>query len=331
MKDFLIKIIKRIYQVLPNGLMIFIEKNIKNVGRRNFFEGIRLEKFVKKTDFNSLNTSKYPICYIRKATWDYPLFHMYFLTNMLDNIVYCLSKGYKPIVQYKNSSNINLWTQFLEQPYSLEINNDSMELECDKLDAYLCWPLNPTRDDISIFSKLYKTFVKPNKETEQYFNNEYELIIKGKRVLGVLCRGTDYTANKPKGHPIQPTVDDVIALAKSKMEELNCEWIYLATEEQVIFDRFEKNFPQKILVNKRKYFDEFYEIKKDVGENARISNVHFSRENDSYYKSLEYFSSVNLLSKCTALIAGNCGGSRAALYLNNNEYEFWHLFDLGVY
>lgn len=59
--------------------------------------------------------------------------------------------------------------------------------------------------------------------------------------------------------------------------------------------------------------------------------MHFERENDSYYKSLEYFSSVLLLSKCQGLIAGNCGGSRAAMYMNDGKYEFSYLFDLGLY
>lgn len=331
MKDLKRKIIEKYYRLLPNRVMSRVENYVKNKDQRALLEGLRLEKFINNTDFDSLDTSKYPVCYIRKATWDYPLFHMYFIVNMLDNIIYCLSKGYKPIVQFKNSENTNLWEQFLEQPCGLQYNNELASLECDELDANLHWPLYPTRNEISIYAKLYHSFVKPNKQTQKYFDNEYETIIKGKRVLGVLCRGTDYTANKPKGHPVQPPVDDVIALVKLKMVELDCQWIYLATEERAILEQFEKSFPQQILVNKRNYFDEFYEIKKREGENARISWVHFGREKDSYYKSLEYFSSVNLLSKCTALIAGNCGGSRTALYLNNNKYEYWHLFDLGVY
>ena len=325
------KFIKKYYRLLPNRMMIRIENCVKNKDRRALLESIRLDKFLNNTDFESLDTNKYPICYIRKAAWDYPLFHMYFIVNMLDNIIYCLSKGYKPIIEFKNSDNINLWEQFLEQPCGPEGSKELDEIECDELDAYLHWPLCPTSDEISRYARLYNLFVKPNRQTQKYFDNEYETIIKGKRVLGVLCRGTDYTSNKPSGHPVQPSVNDVISLVKLKMTELDCNWIYLATEERSIFEQFEKAFPHQILVNKRKYYDEFYEIKKREGENARISWGHFGRERDSYYKSLEYFSSVNLLSKCTALIAGNCGGSRTALYLNNNEYEYWHLFDLGVY
>lgn len=321
--------IYKVYGILPNDLMRFVENRVKNRDRKALLQSIRLEKFLRTTDFEKLDTSKYPVCCITKATWDYPLFHMYFIVNMLDNILYCLSNKYKPLIQFENSEKINLWEQFLEQLYF--VSPQDKKYQCNELDASLSWPLNPTKEEISKFGKLYRTFVKPNEQTQKYFDNEYEKLIKGKRVLGVLCRGTDYTANKPKNHPIQPEVDDVIALVKEKLDELKCEWIYLATEEEKIADKFEKAFPGKILVNKRKYYDEFDAIRENQGENARISWVHFDRENDNYYKSLEYFSSVNLLSKCTALIAGNCGGSRTALYLNNNHYEYSYLFDLGIY
>lgn len=47
-------------------------------------------------------------CYITKGTWEYPLFNMNFLENMLDNIIYCLSKGLRPAVMFKNGEQINL-------------------------------------------------------------------------------------------------------------------------------------------------------------------------------------------------------------------------------
>jgi hypothetical protein len=38
---------------------------------------------------------------------------------------------------------------------------------------------------------------------------------KGK-ILGVKTRGTDFTALKPAGHPIQPNINDVINFVKTK-------------------------------------------------------------------------------------------------------------------
>lgn len=329
MKKILRKIIEVICTILPNKCLINMEKRIKNKYHFAFIESLRLDSYLSKTDFQKLDTSQFPLCHITKGVFEYPLFNMNFLENMLDNIVYCLSKGLKPVVMFQNSEKINLWEQFLQQPYG-DGPISAHYKECDILDAYITWPTIPSREDIVKYGKLYKAFVKVNKETQSYFDNEYNNILRDKRVMGVLCRGTDYTGNKPKGLPVQPEISDVIALVKLKMKELDCQWVYLATDEKKIFSQFEMEFPSQILVNKRHYFDEFYDIKKE-GADARISWVHFDRENDNYYKSLEYFSSLNLLSKCNALIAGNCGGSRTALYLNDNKYEFWHLFDLGLY
>lgn len=88
---------------------------------------------------------------------------------------------------------------------------------------------------------------------------------------------------------------------------------------------FCKEFKGKVLINKRVWYDEYYNGHKLIGE------VHHKRKNDAYLSTLEYFSSVNLLSKCTGLVAGNCGGSVGAALLNNGKYEYMYIFNLGTY
>ena len=55
-------------------------------------------------------------------------------------------------------------------------------------------------------------------------------------------------------------------------------------EEKKIEERFEQEFPGKILINKRSYYDNYY-----ANKCTYIREVNFERENDSYYKGLEYF------------------------------------------
>lgn len=62
-----------------------------------------------------------------------------------------------------------------------------------------------------------------------------------------------------------------------------------------------------------------------------IKDVHFERKNDNYLSGLEYLSSIILLSRCTALVGGNCGGTLGALFFNDEKYEFVHVFNLGLY
>ena len=140
-------------------------------------------------------------------------------------------------------------------------------------------------------------------------------------------RGSDFTILKPFGHPIQPEIDDVIDLCKQKVNELGCDYIYLASEEKSVENLFELNFPGKVIVNKRVYYDEI--INKNNYQHAW--QIHVNNENDIKIRGLEYLSSIYLLSKCDALIGGNCGGSLAALFMNNKKYEYQFLFDLGLY
>ena len=51
--------------------------------------------------------------------------------------------------------------------------------------------------------------------------------------------------------------------------------IYLATEERKIRDAFEKAFPDKILENKRVYYDDIYDQDDSI---SYIKDVHFERK-----------------------------------------------------
>lgn len=321
-----------IIKKFSNKQLLFLE-GIAPEKYAEVLAGIRLKKYISETDFDELSMQNRKICIIDKGEWDYPLFQISFLNNMLANIIDCLSRGYMPVVDFKNTKDgINLWEQFLKQSFledSKQKIGDAVIYE--KKRASLWFPVIPSKKDVEIISKMIKRVVRMNDTTKTYVEREYNDIIKGKKVLGVLCRGTDYTSNKPKGHPIQPPIEDVICHVRTKLQELEWEYIYLATEEKQILDQFTAAFPDKILTNKRFYYDDFYVIKERYGDLARISHVSNGRENDNYYKSLEYLSSIYILSKCDSLIAGNCGGSRAALYLNGNDYQYSYLFDYGLY
>ena len=111
------------------------------------------------------------------------------------------------------------------------------------------------------------------------------------------------------------------------MEQYRLDYVYLATEELAIYEKFEKAFPGLVVVNQRQYYDGIF----NAHDMTYIYEVHFERENDLYLKGLEYLSSLQLLSRCDVLLGGNCGGACAALYMNNMKYEHVELFELGLY
>lgn len=172
------------------------------------------------------------------------------------------------------------------------------------------------------WGKVYEAYFKPNNTVMEYFNKEYELLLGAGsfRTLGVLVRGTDYKG--AKGHPVQPSVDEVIRVVKSVAHKYDK--IYIATEEQKNVKAFEQAFTGKVITNKRNYFDGI-----DMSGKT-INDIRFERENDGYLSGLEYLSSILLLSKCDGLVAGICGGSVAAVYINNNKYRYLKLLYNGL-
>lgn len=318
--NFVLDRIERFLRIVPLRVLVLF-KGIKLVDRACLYKfAVRLE---------AMDTSKYKLYVCTRGAYEYDFFNMCFLNNMLGIILLSLYKGYLPVINVTYGG-LNIWETFLKQPFE----NYSVELlPSNVADKEMQSFFSPSFEnmynekDLALWCKMYNHFVRLNEKTQEYVDNECQnVFVEGRRVIGVLCRGTDYVTLKPVGHPVQPTLEQIFVLLKVKMEELKLDYIYLATEEKKIEERFEKEFPGKILINKRSYYDSYYTNNCTV-----IREVNFERENDNYYKGLEYLSSIVILSKCHALIGGNTGGSCAAMFMNNMKYEYAHLFNLGRY
>ncbi len=51
----------------------------------------------------------------------------------------------------------------------------------------------------------------------------------------------------------------------------------------------------------------------------------------NYWRSIQYLSSMAILSRCEGIVAGNCGGTCLALLMNNMHYRYTYIFNLGMY
>lgn len=283
---------------------------------------------------SSLKKHPSKIMLVDKGLYEYGYFNACFLENMMSLMVYALSNGYTPYVNLKDrGEGWTNWDTFFEQPFP--IPTDRMpDRVCDLEQGYFkpefYTPYNKL--DLRLWCKVYHRLVRLNEPTSQYVEKEYNNLFFGekgqkKSVLGVICRGTDYVKLRPWGHPVQPPVEQVIERAKVLMEWYRLEELYLATEELAIFEKFDKAFPGKVLVNQRQYYDGIF----NAQNMTYIYEVQFDRENDIFLKGLEYLSSLQLLSRCDVLLGGNCGGACAALYMNNMKYKYVELFNLGTY
>ncbi|KFF13391.1 hypothetical protein IW15_06240 [Chryseobacterium soli] len=262
-----------------------------------------------------------------------------YVSLFLGHIAYAIAKGYIPVVDMQNFHSIylneedfgkkNAWEFYFKQPLNSNLD-DIYKAGNYVLSPTKMQPLSPfinsvfDRDESIFWKKICENFIHLSDQANSYIQDEYINLINGKKVLGLLYRGTDYTKMKPYGHPIQPDIDTFI----SKIEELIAQWgefdyIYIATEEKAAVNKLKEKFPNKILENKRVYYDD---LNVDF-----LFEASFNRENDRYLKGIEYLSSIYILSKCNSFIGGLCAGTYATNFMNSTDFENKFFFDLGKY
>lgn len=242
-------------------------------------------------------------------------------------IAYALQRGWIPVIDMKNYPNIyledseigvsNAWEKFFRQPLDVRLEDIprnarkiySSSLFLPKRTPFLSSLLHD-QDEYSLYRSIYQDFVHYSDGIGSYIEDELRLI-SDCNVLGVLCRGTDYTGLKPKGHPIQPSIRQALEKTNEFFVQYNCDAIYLATDEKAIEDAFQEQFAGRIITNKRMYYDSINADFSKVG----ISDIEFNRDNDRFLKGLEYISSMNLLSKCKYFIGGGGVQERTLLSL----------------
>lgn len=169
--------------------------------------------------------------------------------------------------------------------------------------------------------KLFHQYihVKPElmQEAESYIGRQFT----GKKVLGILARGTDYRASKPHGHEIQPDAELLIRDAGQLMRDKGYDLIYLATEDGEIWNAFQAAFPGKCLSYQQDHFT--------VKEGEWINDL-ANEAVGTMTVNREYLISIVILSRCQGFLGGAANGSFGALLMSDG-YEDQVLYDLGVY
>lgn len=270
---------------------------------------------------------------IEKGAFGYTYFNIAYINNVISLVIYALYKGCIPVIKINDKEpDYNKWTWYFEQPYDImktDITGFS-EIPCDVRDILLKPEMqmihNRKNWKYKLFQMLFQRLICLNKETQLYVENEIVTIGDPTQMLGVLLRGTDYVKLRPLGHPVQPEPEEVVQKVKERFSTGMYSAVYVATEEKKLYDMVKSAVgEQNIRENRRQYYDELY-----YGTNQKlIGKVRFDRENDNYWKGLEYLSSLMILSRCPTLIAGNCGGTLFAVLMA--DYHKPTIFDYGIY
>jgi hypothetical protein len=158
--------------------------------------------------------------------------------------------------------------------------------------------------------------IEANKKLNRIFT-------KSRNILGVLLRGTDYVANKPFGHPIPPKTEDVIKDVKLLDKKNKYDWIFLATEDNIIREHFIRGLGIKVkcLLNKRKIFYNYSEKKVFAYNIDYKKNINFNKI---------YLLNIIILSKCLDLLAANTSGT-IGIFILTKGFRNYKVYNLGYY
>lgn len=275
--------------------------------------------------------------------WNNPSAGLFaYILNIMGEIWYAEQKGYVPVVDMQSQLNTyltdaqvgynNAWNFYFEDVGGIGIN------ECGKYkNVYISngmgMPYSPcpsvgwmnSKKEICLWQEMAKKYLVLKPEVKRFCEQEYKaMIADGERVLGVKCRGTDYNPISAKGHPIQPSVDQVIKRADKIMAKYNCDKIYLSTEDKQIVQRFKKHYGRKLVVSTS------FRVDYDIHTEACVSSYSTNRDNDKYLQGLEYLRDEYVLSKCNCLIGGINGGTAGALLMGKG-FEYTYFWYLGRY
>ena len=256
------------------------------------------------------------------------------------HICYANQKGFIPVVDMQNfksqlsdnnDTNTNAWELYFQQPGGYNLQDVSKSKNIIKSSS-LPFPEGveigfntPMNDDFhNEFASLYEKYIVPTPEVDTYAKKKREEVIGNKKnILGILCRGTDYADSKPSGHPIQPTAYQAVAKAKEVMNQYGYECVFLATEDKRIYNIFKEAFGEKLLFSGQKLYE---------GMNGKkfLSELKVENYSEKWRNTVDYYSTIYILSKCDGLLTGLTCGSICA-YMMSNGYHYTYFWDLGMY
>ena len=169
-------------------------------------------------------------------------------------IGYALDNGYIPVIDMMNYPNAYL-----------------KKSELHKINAW------------EKYAEIYSNNIKLLSNVSELIASEINRVTDNHRlkVLGILCRGTDYTNLKPLYHVIPFSAAETINEVRKIID--NYDRIYLATEDQMVFDTFMNELPKEKL-----FYTEQYRFRADkvtgyLSETAEALNL------DEYQKGVRLF------------------------------------------
>ena len=233
-------------------------------------------------------------------------------------ILIYLSQGYIPIIKTEERSVFysqemkgeykNMWEELFNQPFNYTL--DEVLKNAKHIEHKSCSWTNMAPAEGHVYSneltlKFYREVSRKymsikNEIIEETNNIWNKLFNNSTNILGVLARGTDFLELKPGGHSIPPSAEKMIEDTKMMYEKNKYDWIYLATEDDKIRDKFIKEFGNKLKLIQKNNIDYTGGY---IGENKNLKGIEFQKL---------YLISMITISKCLDVIVARCSGAMGA-------------------
>lgn len=287
---------------------------------------------------------------IRRISDDVGLFSNFLV--FMQYIRIALIKGYIPVIDMQNFPNAyledkkigkeNSWEYYFKQPFSQYSLSDVykshyVELCSTDIVPDFQYSYEKVLENAYIRHVYHYIYYKHMCITDSVIKEANDIKDKlfgkyqkdGKKVCGVLLRGTDYVKFKPYNHPVQPTIEQAIKNIHELITEWGIDYLYFSSEDKKILQAMQDEFGSiyleydcpRFVMDEKAVF---------TGKDSLAPYYHYERENDCYLKGKEYLLSMILMTYCDSFIAGNTSGTLGVLVMKES-FEHEYIFDLGRY
>lgn len=266
--------------------------------------------------------------------------------------------GYTPIIDMQHHDNQyfkdgrkfkdNVWEYYFKQPCGINLNDIYKIKDNGKfrvftqpyfyVDEYgaeyvpMLWWATKKQAENFPYKEVIARYFKLSEEAQHFIDktlqNTFGKLGKDEKVLGILCRGTDYVYRRPFGHSIPATPSTLIKEAKELRKKFNYAKIYVATEDLEIYNEFKKEFGDIMLSNTQYMYKQYN--KRDL----LLAEIKVERTNHQYLLGMEYLASMFILAKCNFVLGSNsCTGFNFVSAFSNlyQSMDFVLIWDIGNY
>lgn len=229
-----------------------------------------------------------------------------------------------------NPSKGNPWEYYFNQPFGYKYDKIKKNyrnikyFECNKIRRKPHSDIFLNKTSMKYWHIMAKKYMPIKKEIIKESNLiRFKLFKRSKNILGVLLRGTDYIARKPRKHSIPPKTEDAIKDVKIFDNKYKYDWIFLATEDNFIRKEFIGAIGRKVkcLINKKK-ISYNYRSKKFLAYNIDFKNhIIFNKI---------YLLNIIILSKCLDFIGAQTSGT-IGVFIFSKGFRNYKVYNLGKY